>query len=124
MQADGWDEGMGASLRAGLAAVREEPADVVACVVGLVDTPGVTAEVVARLVARARAGGADVLARAGFGGVAGHPVVLGRTHWDGVAAAARGDAGARGYLRGRDDVVLVECGDVGHGEDVDVAAGG
>lgn len=122
--ADDWAEGMGASLRAGLAAlgagtdVGTAAGPDVAAVVGLVDTPGVTADVVARLVARARAGGPDGLARAAFGGVPGHPVALGRAHWDGVLAVARGDAGAREYLRGR-DVALVECGDVGHGEDVD-----
>lgn len=114
-----WAEGMGASLRAGLAALAQAPPDVVAAVVGLVDTPGVTAAVVARLVATA---GPDVLARAAFDGVPGHPVLLGRAHWAAVAASAAGDAGARGYLRGRSDVRLVECGDVGHGQDVDVPA--
>lgn len=120
VQADDWAEGMGASLRTGLAALAGDPGSV-AAVVGLVDTPGVTADVVARLVARAGDGGPDGLARAAFGGVPGHPVVLGRAHWDGVRAAARGDAGAREYLRGR-AVALVECGDVGHGEDVDTPA--
>ncbi len=122
VEATGWDEGMGASLRAGLAAlaapaeatdVSDEP---VAVVVMLVDTPGVTAEVVARLATRAAP---EALARAGYDGVPGHPVLLGRDHWAGVAASARGDAGAREYLRGRDDVVLVECGDVGDGTDLD-----
>lgn len=124
VEAPDWAEGMGASLRAGLAAlsVDEAPADeapAVAAVVGLVDTPGVTAAVVARLVAVAVGHGPATLARAAFGGVAGHPVVLGREHWDGVRATAAGDAGARGYLRGRPDVLLVECADVGHGDDVD-----
>ena len=48
----------------------------------------------------------------------GHPVLLGRDHWAGVAATATGDAGARDYLRGR-DVTLVECGDLATGRDVD-----
>jgi len=117
--APGWAEGMGASLRAGLRALPEVAGPgAVAAVVGLVDTPGVTAPVIARLVARALAAGPAGLARAGYGGVPGHPVVLGRAHWAAVAARAGGDTGARGYLATR-PVLLVECGDVGDGRDVD-----
>jgi nicotine blue oxidoreductase len=116
-----WDEGMGASLRAGLGALAEQASpDVVAALVGLVDTPGVTPSVVARLVARAAAGGPATLARAAYGSVPGHPVVLGRDHWAAVAEQAVGDAGARAYL-GRRSVEAVECGDVGDGRDIDAA---
>jgi nicotine blue oxidoreductase len=119
VEAADWAEGMGASLRAGLAAVVERaPPDAVAAVVGLVDTPGVSAEVVRLLVDRARSGGVEGLARAAYAGTPGHPVVLGRGHWASIIASARGDAGARGYLAGH-DVVLVECGAVGCGQDVD-----
>jgi CTP:molybdopterin cytidylyltransferase MocA len=114
-----WDEGMGASLRAGLAAlVPAAGPDVVAVVVGLVDTPGVGAAVVARLVEFARVAGPGALARAAYRGVPGHPVLLGRDHWAAVADTARGDSGARGYLAGR-DVVLLECADAGDGRDID-----
>lgn len=113
VEAPDWAEGMGASLRTGLQALEGDAADAV--LVALVDTPGVGVAVVERLV---RAASPTVLARAGFGGVPGHPVLLGREHWTGVAASARGDQGARAYLRDR-PVVLVECGDVGSGEDVD-----
>lgn len=120
-----WDEGMGASLRRGLAELLDpEVAErAVAAVVSLVDLPGVTAAVVARV--RAAATGPDVLARAGYDGEPGHPVLLGAAHWRPAAAQAAGDAGARGYLAGR-AVRLVECGDLGSGEDVDrpVGAGG
>jgi nicotine blue oxidoreductase len=114
VEAPDWADGMGASLRAGLSAVAATDAD--AAVVHLVDLPGVTAAAVDRLVAVA---GADVLARAAYGGRPGHPVLLGRAHWPGVRAAAVGDAGARGYLAGRADVVLVECGDLADPADVD-----
>lgn len=118
--AAGWAEGMGASLRDGLAALGALPEPgPEAVVVGLVDTPGVSPAVVARLVAVA---GPAVLARAAYGGRPGHPVLLGREHWAGVAALARGDRGAREYLSGRRDVRLVECGDAGHGEDRDTPA--
>jgi nicotine blue oxidoreductase len=116
-----WAEGMGASLRAGLAALARIPAaaGADAVLIGLVDTPGVDAAVVTRLLGVA---GPEVLARAAYHGKPGHPVLLGRRHWAAVAATAAGDAGARGYLAGRDDVRLVECGDVGSGDDLDVPA--
>jgi nicotine blue oxidoreductase len=80
----------------------------------------VTPAVVARLVAAA---GDAVLARAAYDGVPGHPVLIGREHWAAVAATAHRDAGARTYLREhRDAVVLVECGDVGSGHDLDSPA--
>jgi CTP:molybdopterin cytidylyltransferase MocA len=119
VEAPDWDEGMGASLRAGLGALSVSGGrEAVAVVVGLVDTPGVTSDVVRMLVAQARSAGPGGLTRATYDGRPGHPVVLGRDHWAGVVASARGDAGARGYLAGR-DVVLVECGAVGDGRDVD-----
>ena len=111
-----WAEGMGASLRTGLAALDPE-ADAV--VVSLVDLPDVTAAVVRRVVAAAT--GPGVLARATYDGTPGHPVLLGRDHWDGVRATAAGDRGARDYL-GRRDVTLVECGDLATGQDVDEPA--
>jgi CTP:molybdopterin cytidylyltransferase MocA len=112
VEATDWDEGMGASLRSGL---RSTSTSAEAVVVVTVDVPGLTAAAVRRVADRA---GEDVLVRATYLGVPGHPVVIGRAHWSGVIASARGDEGARGYLR-EHDVVLVECGDVGDGEDVD-----
>ena len=60
----------------------------------------------------------DELAAATFAGERGHPVLLTRSHWQGVAASAEGDRGARQYL-GEHDVTLVEVGDVASGRDVD-----
>ena len=110
--ADDWVEGMGASLRAGLAALP----DADAVLVSLVDLPDVDAEVVRRVTTAAT--GPASLARATYDGVPGHPVLLGRDHWPGVVATAVGDAGARAYLRDR-DVIPVECGDLATGRDVD-----
>ncbi len=115
VEAAGWAEGMGASLRAGLHAVAITPESVHAVVVMLVDTPGVGADVVARLVER---GSSSALARAAYAGRPGHPVLIGRDHWGPVREQAHGDEGARGYLRSH-RVDLVECGDLGSGEDVD-----
>ncbi|GAB2690144.1 nucleotidyltransferase family protein [Thalassiella azotivora] len=110
-----WSQGMGASLRAGLRALAALEPQPEACVVALVDTPGLTPTAVRRLVAAA---GPSSLAQAAYGGRRGHPVVLGREHWAGVSQVAHGDRGARDYLRER-DVRLVECGDVADGADVD-----
>jgi CTP:molybdopterin cytidylyltransferase MocA len=89
---------------------------VVADVVLLVDLPDVTADVVRRVAGVVT--GPATLARAAYGGVPGHPVVLGREHWGPAAGAARGDRGARDYLASA-DVELVECGDLATGRDVD-----
>jgi CTP:molybdopterin cytidylyltransferase MocA len=115
--ADDWDTGLAASLRAGLRALalldRPRP---VAALVHLVDLPDVGATVVRRLAALAAV---DALARATYAGRPGHPVLLGRAHWAAVAQAAAGDRGAGGWLATRADLVLVECGDIAHGRDVD-----
>lgn len=115
VEAPDWREGMGASLRAGLAAVQLHSPDADAVVVMLVDTPGVGADVVRRLVALASPA---CLVRAAYDGVAGHPVLIGREHWHGVLGVAAGDRGARDYLQST-DVDLVECGDTGSGDDID-----
>lgn len=116
VRADDWDEGMGASLRAGLAHLDAGGDELV--VVTLVDLPDVTAEVVGRLLAAARPDGRAALARAAYDGVPGHPVAIGRDHWDAVRATARGDRGARDHLRVTPHR-LVECGDLATGRDVD-----
>lgn len=119
VRAAGWEEGMGASLRTGLAAASFD-ARMDAVLVALVDTPGLTSSVVSRLVAR---GSEGALAQAAYDGEPGHPVLIGRRHVRGVVDLAEGDRGARDYLRSH-PVELVECGDVGSGEDVDVPVPG
>jgi CTP:molybdopterin cytidylyltransferase MocA len=119
-----WAEGMSASLRAGLTALAEmvEPPD--AAIVGLVDMPDVTPAVVRRLRdSLTSVPNLQALARTAYDGRPGHPVLLGRSHWPGILATARGDAGARHYLRGRDDVALVEGGDLASGLDIDTPQG-
>lgn len=113
--ADDWADGMGASLRAGLIAAAERDAQV--AVVHLVDIPDVGAEVVRRLVAAVGAASSG-LARVCYRGVPGHPVAVARPHWPALLETLHGDRGARDYLRGR-DIVLVECGDLASGADID-----
>lgn len=119
-----WEQGMGESLRAGLTALVTRGRTVpVQALVHLVDLPDVGPEVVARLLAAQPTGtagaGGDALVRAAYQGVPGHPVLLGQDHWQPVLDVARGDAGARAYLR-RAAPTLVECGDLATGTDVDV----
>jgi nicotine blue oxidoreductase len=114
-----WPQGMGSSLCVGLASLTATGAR--AAVVSLVDQPGIGPEAVARLLAAGVAPSA--LAVAAYGGRRGHPVLLGRDHWPGVAAAATGDQGARTYLRGHGSTVtLVECGDIASPADIDAPA--
>jgi CTP:molybdopterin cytidylyltransferase MocA len=118
--AEDWDEGMGASLRAGLRSLAGSAEDGV--VVSLVDLPDLVPQVVTRVVAAAGARGPAALARAAYDGKPGHPVLLGRDHWTGVVETAVGDQGARAYLAQGDEgrlVTLVECGDLASGRDVD-----
>jgi CTP:molybdopterin cytidylyltransferase MocA len=115
--ADDWDEGMGASLRAGLRALAAG-CDAEAALVSLVDLPDVGADVLRRVVAAGVPGGPRALVRATYGGRPGHPVLLGRDHWAGVLATAHGDQGAREYLRGHRPRSC-ECGDLATGRDVD-----
>ncbi|GBE63559.1 molybdopterin-guanine dinucleotide biosynthesis protein MobA [Mycobacterium sp. MFM001] len=111
-----WDEGLSASVRAGLAQADRSQADY--AVLHVVDTPDVGADVVARVLQRALASRAG-LARAYFGDRPGHPVVLARRHWSAVLAAVSGDSGAGAYLSGRDDVEHVDCSDLATGRDID-----
>lgn len=103
-----WALGPGASLRCGLEALGD---DIVAAVVVLADGPELSPEAVARVVAAWRAGGDEVVA-ASYGGVRGHPLVLGRGAW--------GDVPDEG-LRAR-DARLVACDDLGSPGDVDTPA--
>ncbi|MER7245418.1 nucleotidyltransferase family protein [Kribbella sp. NPDC000426] len=112
VEATNWPEGMSASLRAGLESL-QGAGDAV--VVVPVDLPGLTSAAVRRVL---KSDGADALVRATYDGAPGHPVLIGRTHWDGVIASAHGDAGARDYLRTH-PVELVACDDIGDGADAD-----
>jgi CTP:molybdopterin cytidylyltransferase MocA len=110
--AEDWESGLGASLRTGLdEMVRLGQAD--AALVHLVDLPDVGRAVIKRVLS---SGGR--LARASYDGTPGHPVLLAREHWAGVMQTALGDKGGRDYLVSR-RVVLVECGDIATGRDVD-----
>lgn len=113
---EAWSQGMGSSLRSGLDAIQDVP-DVDRVVVTLVDLPGLTPAAVRRVVDCP-----DGIVVATYAGERGHPVAFARVHWTPIREQAQGDAGARGFLRGRDDITLVEVGDIAQGYDLDVPA--
>jgi CTP:molybdopterin cytidylyltransferase MocA len=117
VEAPGWAEGMGASLRAGLRHVGRTPGAAEAVLIALVDDPTLPADVVRRVAAAATRG---AVVRATYAGKPGHPVLVGRDHWADLVAGAAGDRGGRDFLaaHGRG----VECGDLAAGADVDTAA--
>jgi nicotine blue oxidoreductase len=112
--AEDWQQGMGASLAAGLAAV----GDADFAVVLTVDTPDVGADVVDRVLTAARTA-ASGIARAVYRGRPGHPVVVADRHWPDLVATLHGDEGARRFLAARSDVVAVDCADLATGIDID-----
>ncbi len=110
----GWEEGMGSSLRIALKWVNATTeADY--ALITLVDLPGLTSESVRR-VAAADSG----IAVATFDGERGHPVRISREHFRELIDTVSGDEGARSFVSQRDDVVLVEIGDIASGRDIDV----
>jgi len=102
-----WELGPGASLRCGLEALGDESE---AAVIVLADGPDLSPAAIDRVVAAWRGGREDVVA-ASYGGVRGHPVVLGRPIWTRVPLE-----GARAF-----EPVLVPCDDLGSPGDVDLA---
>ncbi|MGZ4508160.1 MAG: nucleotidyltransferase family protein [Blastococcus sp.] len=111
-----WETGMASSLRTGLAGLRGWPGRVDAALILLVDMPGMTAEALTRMTEHASP---SVLAVATYDGVRGHPVLIGREHWDGVVATATGDEGARRYLAAH-DVAEIDCTGLADPTDLDV----
>ena len=110
--ADGWAEGMGASLAAGLAAASTASA----VLVTLVDLPGLPVEAALRVIGSDPGPGS--LRRTVYHGRPGHPVLIGTQHLAGLAASLAGDRGGRDHLAAA-GVAEVECGDLFSGADQD-----
>lgn len=110
-----WAEGISASVRAGLQAAAAA-ADSAALVVLLVDLPDVGADVVRRVLTPIP--DETTLRRAVYAGEPGHPVVIGRSHWDALDRSLHGDVGAGPYLRAH-SAEPVDCSDLATGVDVD-----
>lgn len=98
----GWDEGMAASLRAGVAALDRRCAG---ALVLLCDQPALDAAHLDRLLAAWRAQPLHAVASS-YAGIHGVPAILPRA-WFAELAALRGDAGARELLRARAGVSAI-----------------
>lgn len=103
----GWEAGLGSSLVAGLAALRDRP-EITAAVVALADQPWVKPASVARLRAAHDRDGASV-AVATYDGRRRNPVLLARQHWADVTGT--GDVGARDLARSAEAVEVAVEGD-------------
>ncbi len=116
-----WREGMGASLRAGIAMIPEEAS---AVIVSLADMPDITAAHYNALIEAFAATASDVrsfqiLRAVTASGRVGHPVLFGKA-WLKELVQVSGDHGARGILqREKRDIVLVPTEGEGAVTDLD-----
>jgi CTP:molybdopterin cytidylyltransferase MocA len=132
VEVDDWAQGLSASVRAGLDALGRWAGGVApgapgtvpdavpdalpdAVVVAPVDVPSMPVEAVRRLVLGA---GPRALRQATYRHRPGHPVVIGRSHWDALARGLRADVGARPYLVAH-AALEIPCDDLWDGQDVD-----
>ena len=112
----GWDEGMGSSVRVGLAYA--DATGLTAVVIVPVDTPWLGPDAVRRLITAHRDGA--TVATATYGGRRGHPVLIAAEHWPAVREGAVGDVGARAFLAANAALITpVRCDDTGRPDDVD-----
>jgi CTP:molybdopterin cytidylyltransferase MocA len=116
-----WAGGLGSSLRAGLLAAAEDTDEADALLVTLVDLPGLPVVAVDRVIGDDP--GRSSLRRAVFDDRPGHPVLIGRDHWDALAGSLSGDRGAGAYLT-KAGARPVQCEDLWDGEDRDAPDGG
>ncbi len=116
-----WHDGMASSFRTGVAAAAAGTNVMVA----LVDQPGLSPQVVARLLARHRPGRVTAAAYPDLSGALrrGHPLIIDAALRGQAAESAAGDVGARHFLKAHPGLVdLVDCGDLADGGDVDTKA--
>ena len=112
-----WESGMSSSLQLGVANIDPRDGDVI---ISVVDQPDVSKDSVARLRAWHRSGRITVPT---FSERPGHPVLFDTALAHDAAVAARGDVGARDFVRLHPEVVdYVDCSDIGSGLDVDTSA--
>lgn len=128
-----WEEGMGSSFSAGVAAGLSAAGDAAVAgpvLVALVDQPGVTWELVSTLLALHRPGRITAAGYHPPGGTGatgtlrrGHPVLFPRQHALRAAALAHGDSGARAYLAAHAELVdVIDCSPFSDGADIDIPA--
>ena len=93
----GWQEGMGSSIRAGIARVREIAPGCAAAMILLADQPAVTVPLLRELAERFRLGPEPAVA-CRYAGILGPPAIFSASLF-GALEALGGDEGARSLLR-------------------------
>lgn len=102
-----WAEGMASSLRAGVAVLQQFSRSIDGTLVTLCDQPGLTADVITRLIAAQRVTGRSIVASR-YAGRNGAPALFLRIHFATLAALS-GEEGARVLLnRGTDVIATVD----------------
>lgn len=115
---DRWADGLSTSFAAGLRA--SEGAE--AAVVMLVDQPGITSQVIRRIIEISRDSERPSVV-ATYDGAWRNPVLFKARVFDDVVAAVHGDAGAKRWLQANaEKVETVEVGDIADATDVDSQA--
>lgn len=113
-----FETGQGASVRVGIDSL---PDSVGAAVIALGDMPYIDVTSIDTLVETFAAGGGTALA-AGFRGERGNPVLFARTHFNELRAVSGDTGGRRILLDPSTDAAVVETGDPGVRQDVNVPA--
>jgi molybdenum cofactor cytidylyltransferase len=109
---DAWAEGMGASIRTGMAAIDGESRALDGVVIALGDQPEISAAHLGGLIRMMTAAGKSIVASR-FAGMVLPPVLFGPEHFP-TLRALRGDTGARALLEDRpDQIVAVDTRDLG-----------
>lgn len=112
-------EGLGASIRAGIASI---PVSSDGVLILMADMPRMSTCLIDRAIAAAMPGGASTICVASHGGRRGHPVLFGRSYFPELLALA-GDVGARNVIaRNEAHVCEFEAGDDAPLEDIDTPA--
>lgn len=115
---DRWADGLSTSFAAGLRACEKAAA----VVVMLVDQPGITSQVIRRIIETSRDSERSAVV-ATYGGAWRNPVLFKACVFHEVVAAVHGDAGAKPWLQANaEKVETVEVGDIADATDVDNTA--
>lgn len=109
---ENWEEGMGGSIRAGMAAIAAKTPGVREVMITLGDQPKISAAHLVQ-VSRALATGGRSIVASRYGGKLAPPVSFAPAHFPALRNL-RGDAGARALLQmNPDQITIIETGDLG-----------
>lgn len=115
-----WSSGMASSVAAALLWAGSGSAG--ALLILPVDTPGIGAAAIRRLIHHWRQGGArrDAVLVATYQGQQRNPVLIARDHWSDITKSLTGDAGARQWLTAHPELLTsVACEDIADPTDLD-----